>query len=42
MTSQIAVAALDILNKRIQGSAVAPRDIRVPYQLIARESSTNS
>ena len=37
----IAVAALEILNERIQGSAVAPRDIRVAYQLIARESSTN-
>ena len=36
----VATAALDMLLERIHGSEVAPRDVRIGYQLIARESST--
>ena len=36
---QIACIALEMLIERIGGSKVKPRDVRVPHQLIARESS---
>jgi LacI family repressor for deo operon, udp, cdd, tsx, nupC, and nupG len=36
----IATVALDLLIERIAGSEVKPRDIRVPYELIIRESSS--
>ncbi len=39
---QIAEIALDILVQRIQGSEAKPRDVRVGYELIMRESSTYS
>ena len=39
---QIACTALEMLIERIQGSEVKPRDVRVPYQLMVRESSTST
>lgn len=40
--AEIARAALDMLIERIAGSDVDPRDIRVPHELITRESSTRA
>lgn len=40
--SEIASTALDLLIQRIGASDVKPRDVRVGYELIIRESSTRS
>ena len=37
--AEIASVALDLLIQRIQGSTVKPRDVRVRYELVVRESS---
>jgi LacI family transcriptional regulator, repressor for deo operon, udp, cdd, tsx, nupC, and nupG len=40
--AEIASVALDLLIQRIRGSTVKPRDVRIRYQLIVRESSALS
>ena len=38
----IAKSALEMLVERVDGSQVGPRDVHVPYELVARESSAGS
>ena len=38
----IAKSALEMLVERVDGSRVGPRDVHVPYELVARESSAGS
>src|SRR6202020_1328244 len=40
--ARIATVALDMLFQRMQGSEAKPRDVRIGYELIIRESSTHS
>ena len=40
--AKIATVALDMLLQRMQGSEAKPRDVRIEYELIVRESSTLS
>jgi LacI family repressor for deo operon, udp, cdd, tsx, nupC, and nupG len=40
--ARIATVALDMLLQRMQGSEAKPRDVRIGYELIVRESSTLS
>jgi LacI family repressor for deo operon, udp, cdd, tsx, nupC, and nupG len=40
--AQIAEVAVDMLIQRIQGSEAKPRDVRIGYELIVRESTSPS